>query len=74
MVLVWNCQGLGNHSTVNALKDLLRAEAPSVVFLMETQLTAKQMERVKIRLGFECGIFVDRMVWVAGLHYYGEAR
>lgn len=69
MALVWNCQGLGNPMTVKALRKLVRAEDPSLVFLMETKLMTKQMERVKIKLGFDCGIFVDRVGRSGGLAF-----
>lgn len=28
---------------------------------METKLTSKQMSRIKYKLGFKCGVFVDRV-------------
>lgn len=36
--LSWNCRGLGNPSAVRALKKLLKAQCPDIVFLMETRL------------------------------------
>lgn len=35
----WNCRGLGNPSAVRALKKLLRAKNPDIVFLMKTSIT-----------------------------------
>mgnify|MGYP003749638999 FL=1 len=37
-LLSWNCQGLGNPWTVRSLHDLVRDQAPTVCFLMETRL------------------------------------
>lgn len=67
MVLLWNCLGLGTPLTVRALRDLIRAEDPKIVFLMETRMTSKQMKRLKFKLGFDCGIFVDRVGLGGGL-------
>jgi len=39
--LSWNCRGLGNPSAARALKRLLKAQAPDLVFQMETKLKAK---------------------------------
>ena len=36
-ILSWNCWGLENHWTINALKKLVKAEVPKLVFLMETK-------------------------------------
>ena len=36
-LLSWNCRGLGNPQTVNALKKVIRLEDPNLVFLMETK-------------------------------------
>ena len=59
--LSWNCQGFGNPRTVNALKKLVQAEAPSLVFLMETKLPLKSMKRmsnIKHSLGLTQGLVV----------------
>ena len=37
-LLSWNCQGLGNPWTVRSLRNLVRDQAPTVCFLMETRL------------------------------------
>ena len=37
-ILIWNCQGLGNHQTIQALKRALHDEAPKVLFLIEKKL------------------------------------
>lgn len=35
-LLSWNCLGLENPRSVNALKEVIRIEKPKIVFLMET--------------------------------------
>lgn len=57
--LSWNCRGLGNTSAVRALSRLIRIENPSLVFLMETHLKANEMDRLRIKCGFSCGLAVD---------------
>ena len=57
--LAWNCRGLGLDPTVGELGDLIRSYNQAVVFLSETKKTARAMEKVKWRLGFQNGIAVD---------------
>ncbi|XP_050241207.1 uncharacterized protein LOC126690119 [Quercus robur] len=40
-LLKWNCQGLGNSWTIQSLHKLVRDQAPTVCFLMETRLDKK---------------------------------
>ena len=56
--LGWNCRGLGNPRLVRALHDLVRQWAPKIVFLSETKLRTKRMERIRDRIGFANGLFV----------------
>ena len=59
--LSWNYQGLRNPHTVNALKKIVQAEDPSLVFLMETKLPLKAMKRmsnIKNSLGLTQGLVV----------------
>ena len=37
-ILSWNCQGLGNLWTVRNLHKIVKEQAPSICFLMETRL------------------------------------
>ena len=52
IVLSWNCRGLGNRSAVEVLADLVRKKGPTILFLMETELTVREMEPIKTELGF----------------------
>ena len=45
--LSWNCRGLGNHRTVQALRSNVEREVPSLVFLMETKIPRKQHYKMK---------------------------
>jgi exonuclease III len=42
-----NCRGLGNQPAVQGLHDLVREEEPDILFLSETKLTEKEMERFR---------------------------
>ena len=56
--LCWNCRGIGNPRTVHALGDYVRRWNPKLVFLSETKLKVRRMEKVKFRLGFPNGLIV----------------
>lgn len=55
----WNCWGLGSPRAVRALLRLILLENPHLVFLMETRLKEDVMLRIKVRHGFNSGLFVD---------------
>ena len=57
--LGWNCRGLGNPRSVRALHNMVRRWAPKIVFLSETKLKSKRMERIRNRIGFANGLFVS---------------
>ena len=65
--LGWNCQGLGNPQSVQALHDLVRWWAPKIVFLSETKLRTKCMERIRDRIGFANGLYVPSLGRCGGL-------
>ena len=52
ITISWNCRGLRNRHAVEALNELVRKKAPTILFLMETKLTFYKMEPIKIELGF----------------------
>ncbi|KAA3472113.1 reverse transcriptase [Gossypium australe] len=58
-IISWNVRGLGKSRTVKRLKNKLRAINPQILFLIETKLKAKEMEIVRRKLGFSCGVDVD---------------
>lgn len=42
----WNCKGLENSRTVNALKEVIKIEKPKIVFLMETKSSRDWMVKI----------------------------
>ena len=58
-LLSWNCRELGNLRTVNALKEVIKKEAPKIVFLMETKSNKEWMVMVWDKCEFKNGFFVD---------------
>jgi hypothetical protein len=47
----WNFRGLGNRPTVRGLRELQRREVPDILFLSETKLDEKRMEKFRWMLG-----------------------
>ena len=43
----WNCQGLGNPRLVRVLPEFVQRWDPKIVFLSETKLKKKAMEKEK---------------------------
>lgn len=58
-ILSWNISGLGQPWTIRHLKNKLRNIRPHILFLMETKVASKRMEKIKRRCRFEHGIDVD---------------
>lgn len=46
-ILSWNCQGLGNPLTVRALQNWCWRDRPNIVFIMETMISNKDLEKVR---------------------------
>ena len=69
-IFYWNCWGLGNPRTVNALRSWLGSNCPNIVFLMETMLDALALERVKHRCGFENGLCLASSGRSGGLGFW----
>ncbi|KAA3459012.1 reverse transcriptase [Gossypium australe] len=66
-ILSWNVRGLGRLQTVMRLKNKPRAINPRTLFLIETKLSAKKMEKVRLKCGFENGIDIGAMGSRGGL-------
>ena len=62
-LLSWNCRGLENPQTVNALKKVIRLEDPEVVFLLETKSDVNWVNFVCD----QCGFFESFIVPIDGL-------
>lgn len=50
-LVAWNCRGLGNSPAVRGLRDLVKVEEPDILFLSETKLDEKRMQRFRWMLG-----------------------
>ncbi|TVU49586.1 hypothetical protein EJB05_00900, partial [Eragrostis curvula] len=57
--LSWNCCGIGNPATVKELRDLAKDYAPSVLFIMETQIDKYRVENLRYTLGFDNSFAVN---------------
>src|SRR5438128_1628112 len=44
-ITTWNCRGLGNASAVRGLLDLQKHESPDIIFLSETKMDWRRIER-----------------------------
>ena len=60
IALCWNCQGLGTHQSIKALRECVQRWDPKVVFLSETKKKIAGMKRVKVKLDFLNGFYVQR--------------
>ncbi|GMI67914.1 hypothetical protein HRI_000460700 [Hibiscus trionum] len=58
-IICWNVRGLGKPRTVNRLRNALRGSQPPILFLMETKLHARKMEKVRRRCGYPFGFDVS---------------
>ncbi|KAF5458653.1 hypothetical protein F2P56_022666 [Juglans regia] len=52
ILLSWNSRRLGNPLGIRVLRDLIQREGPDIVFLQETRLQGKVMEKLKFSIGF----------------------
>ncbi|KAA3475297.1 reverse transcriptase [Gossypium australe] len=66
-ILSWNVRGLGRSRTVKRLKNKLRAINPRILFFMETKLSSKWMEAVRLKCGFENVIDIGALGSKGGL-------
>ena len=57
-LLSWNCRGLGNLWTVNALKEVVKKEDPKIVFLMQTKSNENWISMVRDKCELKHGLFV----------------
>ncbi|XP_074297692.1 uncharacterized protein LOC141628446 [Silene latifolia] len=58
-ILSWNCQGLGNPLTVSSLRDQCWRESPNIVFVMETMISARELEKIRNSCGFSSSVCVS---------------
>lgn len=65
--IAWNCRGLGNPQTVGALREYVRQYDPKIVFLAKTKMKISRIKRVKVKLDFANGFYVQRKGQGGGL-------
>ncbi|XP_074313417.1 uncharacterized protein LOC141648588 [Silene latifolia] len=68
-LLSLNCRGLGNPDAVGGLSNLLRREAPALVFLCETKLSGSELHRMRAHLCDYEGMEVDSVRRSGGLAF-----
>ncbi|XP_024318899.1 uncharacterized protein LOC106866892 isoform X2 [Brachypodium distachyon] len=52
-IVVWNCRGLGNRPAIRGLLELQKKEGPDILFLSETKLDKRRMEKFRNMLGLQ---------------------
>lgn len=70
--LSWNCRGLGSPCAIRDLKELIRNQKPSIIFLMENRLMHCTFLSLKNKLGFSNGFSMDRVGRGGVLLSYGR--
>ena len=63
----WNCRGLGNLRSIQNLREIIRSQRHSLIFLIETLVNDEKIEQLRIQLGFDGKFVVNRVGRGAGL-------
>ena len=58
--LGWNCRGLGNLRTVHVLGELVQRWNSKIIFLSETKIKMKALEKIMEKINFVNGLIVPR--------------
>ncbi|XP_062013506.1 uncharacterized protein LOC133729894 [Rosa rugosa] len=66
-ILVWNCNGIANSVTRRNLLDVVRKERPRLIFLAETLCDKKQIDTLKIKIGFDHALVKEKGQFSQGL-------
>ena len=67
-LLRWNCRGICNASTVQALKAQMKGARPYLVFLSKTKASVSRMEFVRNSIKFDHLFVVEAKGKVGGLY------
>ncbi|PNX99600.1 ribonuclease H [Trifolium pratense] len=59
IILSWNCRGLAKPNAVPNHRNLARGHRPDVIFLFETLSNARQLESLRVKLGYESCLSID---------------
>ena len=65
--IAWNYRGLGNPQTVGVLREYVQQCDPKIVFLAKTKMKISRIKRVKVKLDFANGFYVQRKGQGGGL-------
>ena len=65
--LSWNCRGLGNAATVKELREIMKKVAPTMLYIVETQVHRARVEGLKGTLGFDNAFTVSSLGHSGGL-------
>lgn len=57
--LCWNCRGAGNATTVRELREFARKFAPTVLCIVETQISGTRVEARASSLGYDKAYAID---------------
>ena len=68
--LGWNCRELGNPRSIKALHNLVQQWDPDFVFLSETKLKNKSMEKKKMSVRFINGLIIPSHGRGGGLAFF----
>ena len=68
-LISWNCQGLGNPWTSRSLRKIVREQAPTVCFLMETRLEKDGFENLYSNFPFQNKIIIKHPNAKGGLAF-----
>lgn len=69
-ILSWNCQGLDNPWTVNALREGCWREMPNIIFVMETMIDANRLEQVHNICDFTDGVCLSSNRNSSGMRFW----
>lgn len=58
-ILSWNCQGLGRALTVRNLRDLVKNNNPSIIFLMEKKIKSGRIKKISRRCDFSQELYIE---------------
>lgn len=70
--MVWNVQGAGSRSFVSALKEIVRANKPNVIALVETHMGGSQASKIASAIVFTGHNRVDAMGFSGGIWVYWQ--
>jgi exonuclease III len=63
IILSWNYRGLGGSSAIPNLRKLAREHNPDVLFLSETLSHARNLEPIRVMLGYDSCLAIDVEDW-----------